>query len=129
MPRIIQTHCSHGHLKSSDNVYAGGSCKTCTILRSRKWYRENSMRASNSNKKWKQENPERAKRGPRKWYLENPEQVLLVGARSRAKDRGLEFNLELSDIIIPEFCPVFSALRLERGLAEGGVYPWIPVLP
>lgn len=38
----------------------------------------------------------------------NIEQAMLTSARNRAVRRGLEFNLELSDIIIPEKCPLLE---------------------
>ena len=47
----------------------------------------------------------------------NVNTTLLSGAKSRANRKGLEFNLEIDDIIIPEKCPVFG-VPLER--AEGG---------
>lgn len=37
-----------------------------------------------------------------------PEFKMLCRARRRAKIDNLEFNLELSDIIIPEFCPLLK---------------------
>lgn len=42
------------------------------------------------------------------WVKKNPEKVLLNSARYRAKLRGLEFNLELEDIQIPEVCPILG---------------------
>ena len=39
---------------------------------------------------------------------------LIQPARKRAKQRGLEFNIEISDIKIPEYCPVLG-IKLERG--------------
>jgi len=38
----------------------------------------------------------------------NPERKLLWSARDRAKERGYDFDLELSDIVIPENCPVYG---------------------
>ena len=37
-----------------------------------------------------------------------PAQRILKDAKYRAKIKNLDFNLELSDIVIPQFCPVFG---------------------
>lgn len=44
---------------------------------------------------------------------ETLEYILLHKAKIRAKRQNLPFNLELSDIVIPEFCPVLINLKLE----------------
>lgn len=43
-----------------------------------------------------------------KWRSDNPAKYLIQSAKSRAKKKGLEFNLEESDIIIPAVCPVLG---------------------
>ena len=53
----------------------------------------------------------------RDWFHDNPEKRLLIGARNRAKTRNLEFNLELSDIIIPKLCPVLG-IELTVGIGK-----------
>jgi len=40
--------------------------------------------------------------------LTSPEKVMLCDARKRAKKKGFEFNLDESDIVIPDTCPVFG---------------------
>lgn len=37
-----------------------------------------------------------------------PTEYILNSTRSRAKERGIEFNLEIEDIIIPDICPVLD---------------------
>lgn len=37
----------------------------------------------------------------------------MSSARSRAKKKGLEFNITSKDVVIPEYCPILG-LKLER---------------
>ena len=39
--------------------------------------------------------------------------IILERSKRRAKINNLPFNIELADIVIPEFCPVFG-IKLER---------------
>lgn len=48
-----------------------------------------------------------------KWNDENPEKYLFKAARDRAKKKNLDFDLKLSDIVIPEFCPILR-VRFEK---------------
>ena len=41
----------------------------------------------------------------RKKRQDNPEYYLWKSAKKRARDKQLDFNIEVSDIIIPQFCP------------------------
>jgi len=43
-----------------------------------------------------------------KWRQKHPERQLLTQAKHRAKRKGLDFNLEESDIIIPTLCPILE---------------------
>lgn len=52
-------------------------------------------------------------------HNKNPEKMMLRSAKHRAKVKGLPFNIELSDIIIPEFCPVLG-LELKANAGAGG---------
>ena len=44
---------------------------------------------------------------------DSPEASMLYAAKKRAKDAGLEFDLRLEDIHIPEFCPLLPNIKLE----------------
>src|SRR5437660_1978478 len=48
------------------------------------------------------------------YYRSNPGIYLINACRSRARTKGIPFNLTQEDIIIPEFCPVLG-IRLEHG--------------
>jgi hypothetical protein len=45
----------------------------------------------------------------------NVAKLLLHGAKVRARKKGLEFNIEISDIVIPKRCPILGALLHVRG--------------
>ncbi len=51
---------------------------------------------------------ERTRQAVRVWRRNNPARRLLTNAKSRAKASGREFNIELSDIVIPTHCPVLG---------------------
>ena len=52
-----------------------------------------------------------------RWARENPDKMLQSrlrnGAQTRARALGVPFNLKISDIVVPDTCPVFG-LKLEK---------------
>lgn len=75
-------------------------CAECIKLRQKECARLHHINNLDRNRK-------RHKEYSREHRKANPEQRLWLGAKQRAKDKGLDFNIELSDIIIPDVCPVF----------------------
>jgi len=49
-----------------------------------------------------------------KYSREYKEKVLLKKAKHRAKVSGLEFNIDITDIVIPEYCPVLGLKILKN---------------
>jgi hypothetical protein len=81
--------------------------------RVRAWRKANPERAKENSRRWREEYVAREGITPRTAYRKSrfknkTQAALLVAARKRAKLKGFEFNLELSDIVIPERCPVFG---------------------
>lgn len=104
----------------------------------RKYYAENRERVLENQKKFHQENKEKkadyarkyrsenkskiaakAKEYNKKYRLENRDYFSLVDIRTRAKRRGLPFNLEIDDLVYPEICPVLG-LKLSRNTKAAG---------
>lgn len=77
--------------------------------------RENVLDLASMRKR--KENPEyrqHRKSLNRDYIKADPRRPLYYGARKRAKAKGLEFSLELEDIVVPELCPVLG-IKLVAG--------------
>lgn len=51
---------------------------------------------------------EYAKNAATKYRIGKPENMMLSHAKARAKRKGLEFAIDISDIVIPKHCPVLG---------------------
>lgn len=79
----------------------------------RKLYeKKNRKRITQKNAEWRKKHPNSQKDSYYKCKLSNPEKFLLRQAKNRAKNKNLEFNLKLHDIVIPEKCPIMD-VKLE----------------
>ena len=52
---------------------------------------------------------------------------MFSAAKARAKKNNLAFNIEISDIVIPEYCPVLG-IKLKRARGEKGPKAFSPSL-
>ena len=72
------------------------SCKEC----------ENNYRLNNL---------QRINKYSKKYRIDNIEKSLFYSAKTRAKQNNINFNIEISDIIIPDECPVLGVKILTHG--------------
>jgi hypothetical protein len=68
-------------------------------------------------KEYRRKNRDRRLAYEQNWRTSNPERRLLSNARQRARLYDLPCNLELSDIVIPKYCPI---LGIKLGRVAGG---------
>ena len=90
-------------------------CKTC---RNKKAALQREKHREKNNKKYveryhsdpdfREHRKETSKKSNIKTRKENPVKWILYSAKARAKEKGWDFNLEESDIIIPEYCPILG---------------------
>ena len=109
-----------------NKAYKDGYDSMCKTCRNKKAKIQQDKHRENINKKYveryhadeefKKHRLEMGRKSSRKSRLNNPEKWMLSSAKARAKEKGWDFNLDESDIIIPEYCPI-----LEIKLLPGGV--------
>lgn len=76
-------------------------------------------------KEYNEKNYERIKSQRETFRLNNPSNAIYRAAKHRAKFRGIDFDIELTDVIIPEFCPV---LHIPLNVSTGKVSDYSPSL-
>lgn len=73
-----------------------------------KRHREAALANTYKRSTWARDNPERAREIDKACRARSQVKYILRNVRKRAKKSGREFNLELSDIVVPDVCPIFG---------------------
>jgi len=92
----------------------------------RAYFREYQKRpeVAEKRKKYRQSRPEANLDYSTKYRLKYPERAIYRAAKHRAKTRGIEFNLDFTDIVIPEVCPILGiALKQHYNTGSHGGKP------
>ena len=101
------TPCQRGHLVPR---VTNGTCAQC--LRDYRKSRGH-FTFSASSIKWREGNRERLNTQRKEYNAKNADRTMLTAARKSAKNANVPFDLEINDIVIPEYCPVLG-LKLIR---------------
>lgn len=93
-------------------------CKECSKKRGIVNYHKNHehYRAKDKERNQREDVKEYNRKQSKKYYHEKPEVALWSRAKQRAKKKGIEFNIEVTDVIIPNVCP---ALGIPLEITEG----------
>lgn len=114
------------------------NCRICVNAYRRKLRDTDEYRAKHAAQEtaWRKANPERyrarveanreniresSKQCGRRWRAAEPERHIYYKVKQRAKSKNIPFDLELSDIVIPEKCPVLGiTLMTGKGASPFG---------
>jgi hypothetical protein len=96
----------------------------------KRWRRRNPEKVRAYHKAWRERNKDKLDKYQlsyqQKWIDEHPEKHLWTKVRDRAKQSGMEFTINVTDIVIPESCPLLGILMFfDPG---GGYNPNAPSL-
>ena len=69
-------------------------------------YQKNPDKYRERSRNWVANNREETNAKRKAWARENPERTMLLNAKHRAKKKGIPFEISLSDIQIPNQCPI-----------------------
>lgn len=97
----------HKNKNSLDGLNA--YCKSCKIEYDKIYRQGDKVQNAQKSTNYR----DRKKEYQRVRFYTAPELQLLISAKARAKKNNLPFNIDISDIVIPEYCPLLG-IKLER---------------
>jgi len=78
------------------------------LQESKDYYQKHKEHMKIQSRLWQLANPEKTAAIQRKCRSSNNERRLFNLVKNRAKNKNLDFNLEITDIVIPEVCPYLN---------------------
>lgn len=89
-------------------------CKPCHKRQKAADYYSDPSRAKRRSKEWKERRRALAKERGEHYRTWRPSRMMYKAAQARAREKGLPFTIEESDIVIPTHCPVLG-IELKHG--------------
>lgn len=122
--------CKHCCVELTDsNWYASFkksynyTCKDCAKKQSAEWALVNKEKVREYDKKAKVKRKEENRENSRTYYHRRPDVGMWSRSKKRAIKKGIDFDIEVSDIVIPEKCPILGiVLKVEEG-SSGAASP------
>lgn len=86
----------------------------------KQWYESHKEEKLAKNAEWKENNKDQYKQSERNRYERDYAKMLWRGARERAVKKGIPFDIDVEDIVIPTVCPIlgiqiYPGFRKENG--------------
>lgn len=78
------------------------------ILRAKEWSNNNPDKVRAIKNKWYAVNRTQAQQSQDRYRKSNSSKYLFGLAKRRAAKRGIEFNIELCDVVVPKTCPLLN---------------------
>lgn len=80
----------------------------------RQYYLKNKEKILEQTRKRTEENKESISKRKKELHREDPRKLLLSLAKRRAKQKGIDYNLDLEDLVVPLICPILG-IAIEVG--------------
>ncbi len=109
------------YAKHRDQVLAKNQARYAALDEDekREYQRRKYAAGKDAQKAYRERNTEHRKTVKAVWTAANLPRILFNSAKHRALKWNLPFTIQLTDIVIPEMCPVFG-MKLERKNGKGG---------
>ncbi|MGK8202902.1 hypothetical protein ACRS8P_29230 [Burkholderia cenocepacia] len=78
-------------------------------------------------KLWRANNPQKRAEQVRKYQEKNVAKLMFNRARARASDSGIEFSIDIEDVVVPDRCPILGIV-LKRNVGGGRMLDGSPSL-